>query len=137
MKKIEINIRKPDDGHDYYTTYIQCDLFQTGRESITVSPDRSAKDPIHKAMKDMFKGMLKQPRQNRWGYSSRTNYFGEDDFNGVFWIRECPLALSRTNGKYKINGKAESMMIPSTWYCIRNSMEVLISLFSLIVAKTV
>ena len=109
MKKIEINIRKPDDGQDYYKTYIQCDLFQTGRSTITVSPDRSAKDPIHKSMKDMFKGMLKQPRQNRWGYSNRTNYFGEGDFNGVFWIRECPLALSRTNGKYKINGKAESM----------------------------
>ena len=108
MEKIEINIRKPDDGASYYTTYVKSDLLLYSRNK-TVNPDRSAKDPLHGALKDMFKQILKQPRTNRWGYTNKINYFGEEDFNGVLWIKECPIALSRTNNRYKINGKAESM----------------------------
>ena len=108
MKKINISIRKPDDGAGYYETYVKSDLLQYERNK-TVSPDRSAKDPLHSALKTMFKKILKQPRLNRWGYTNKINYFGEDDFNGVFWIKECPIALSRTNNRYRINGKAESM----------------------------
>jgi len=108
MKKIEISIRKPDDGVNYYNTYVKSDLLHYSRTK-TVNPDRSVKDPLHGALKSMFKNILKQPRTNRWGYTNKLNYFGEEDFNGVFWIRECPIALSRTNGKFRINGKAESM----------------------------
>tara|TARA_B100000575_G_scaffold67444_1_gene52127 strand:+ start:404 stop:1570 length:1167 start_codon:yes stop_codon:yes gene_type:complete len=108
MNKIEINIRKPDDGAQYYVTYVKSDLLRYGN-SKTVSGDRSAKDPLHTALKNMFKEILKQPRANRWGYSRKTNYFGEEDFTGVFWVKECPIALSRTNGKFRLNGKAESM----------------------------
>ena len=108
MKKIEINIRKPDDGAQYYETYVKSDLLRYGH-SKTVSGDRSAKDPLHTALKNMFKEILKQPRVNRWGYTNKTNYFGEEDFTGVFWVKECPIALSRTNGKFRLNGKAESM----------------------------
>ena len=108
MKKINISIRKPDDGAGYYETYVKSDLLKYER-SKTVAPDRSAKDPLHSALKDMFKKILKQPRVNRWGYTHKVNYFGEEDFNGVFWIKECPIALSRVNNRYRINGKAESM----------------------------
>jgi len=108
MNKINISIRKPDDGAGYYETYVKSDLLKY-EKSKTVSPDRSAKDPLHGALKDMFKKILKQPRANRWGYTNKINYFGEDDFNGVFWIKECPVALSRVNNRYRINGKAESM----------------------------
>ena len=108
MKRIIISIRKPDDGAGYYETYVKSDLLKYERTK-TVNPDRSAKDPLHGALKAMFKNILKQPRTNRWGYTSKLNYFGEQDFNGVFWIKECPIALSRTNGKFRINGKAESM----------------------------
>lgn len=108
MNKINISIRKPDDGAEYYETYVKSDLLQYSRNK-TVSADRSAKDPLHSALKDMFKKILKQPRVNRWGYTNKINYFGEDDFNGVFWIKECPIALSRTSNKYRINGKAESI----------------------------
>mgnify|MGYP001271865177 CR=1 FL=1 len=108
MEKINISIRKPDDGAGYYETYVKSDLLKYGQEK-TVSPDRSAKDPLHTALKNMFKNILKQPRTNSWGYTSKRNYFGESDFSGVFWIRECPIALSRTKGKFRINGKAESM----------------------------
>ena len=108
MKKIEIEIRKPDDGANYYKTYVKSDLLHYNRNK-TVNPDRSAKDPLHGALKAMFKNILKQPRTNRWGYTNKLNYFGEGDFSGVFWIKECPIALSRTNGKFRINGKAESM----------------------------
>ena len=68
MKKINISIRKPDDGVAYYETYVKSDLLQYERNK-TVSPDRSAKDPLHSALKTMFKGLLKQPRTNRWGYT--------------------------------------------------------------------
>ena len=108
MNKINISIRKPDDGAGYYETYVKSDLLHYSRNN-TVNPDRSAKDPLHGALKDMFKKILKQPRANRWGYTNKINYFGEDDFNGVFWIKECPVALSRVNNRYRINGKAESM----------------------------
>ena len=108
MNVIEISIRKPDDGTDFYQTYVKSDLLNYERHK-TVSPDRSAKDPIHGSLKTMFKNMLKQPRRNNWGYTNRLNYFGEGDFDGVFWIKECPIALSRTKGKFRINGKLESM----------------------------
>ena len=108
MNKISISIRKPDDGVGHYETYVKSDLLKYER-SKTVSPDRSAKDPLHGALKNMFKKILKQPRANRWGYSHKMNWFGEGDFSGVFWIKECPIALSRTNSKFRINGKAESM----------------------------
>lgn len=108
MNKINISIRKPDDGVGHYETYVKSDLLQYERDK-TVNPDRSAKDPLHGALKNMFKKILKQPRANRWGYSNKMNWFGEGDFSGVFWIKECPIALSRTNSKFRINGKAESM----------------------------
>ncbi len=108
MNKIEISIRKPDDGVNYYTTYVKSDLLRYER-SKTVSGDRSAKDPLHSALKSFFKEILKQPRTTRWGYHSKLNWFGEGDFDGVFWIKECPIALSKTNSKFRINGKAESM----------------------------
>jgi len=108
MKKIEISIRKPDDGVNYYNTYVKSDLLHYSKTK-TVNPDRSVKDPLHGALKTMFKNILKQPRMNRWGYTKQLNYFGAGDFSGVFWIKECPIALSRTNSKFRINGKAESM----------------------------
>ena len=36
---------------NYYTTYVKSDLLRYTRNK-TVSPDRSAKDPIHGALKD-------------------------------------------------------------------------------------
>ena len=108
MNKINISIRKPDDGAGYYETYVKSDLLKYQRNK-TVSSDRSAKDPLHSALKSFFKTVLKQPRTNRWGYSNKINWFGEEDFDGVFWVKECPIALSRTNNRYKINGKSESM----------------------------
>ena len=53
MKKIEINIRRPDDGANYYTTYVKSDLLHYSRNK-TVNADRSAKDPLHGALKTMF-----------------------------------------------------------------------------------
>ena len=131
MKKINISIRKPDDGAGYYETYVKSDLLKYER-SKTVAPDRSAKDPLHSALKDMFKKILKQPRVNRWGYTHKVNYFGEEDFNGVFWIKECPIALSRVNNRYRINGKAESMETIANAFAreLRSSLVLLMIILS-------
>lgn len=111
MREIIMRITKPQDGGDDYKTRISSDLFYgkgTSRESIY--PIRTAKDPLHHAMKLWFKKVLTKPKISRWGHSNyRSNQFKNGDFEGVFYIKQCPISLIRKGNRYKINGKAESI----------------------------
>ena len=111
MREIKIEICKPQDGGKPYNTLIKSDLFyRTGTANATIYPDRSAKDPLHNSIKAWFKSMLKKPKENRWGgTNSKMQSLKWEDFEGVIYIKDCPISLIRKGSKYRINGKSESI----------------------------
>lgn len=106
-----MRINRPQDGGIDYSTTVKSNLFyRTGTATDNIYPIRSAKDPLHHAMKAWFKQMLKKPRESRWGgVRYKTNTLIDGDFEGVLYIKECPISLIRKGSKYKINGKSESI----------------------------
>ncbi len=106
-----MRISKPQDGGIDYATIISSDLFErAGHVMQTIYPDRGAKDPLHHSIKLWFKQMLTKPKTTRWGHTnSKPNQLREGDFEGVFYIKQCPISLIRKGSKYRINGKAESI----------------------------
>lgn len=106
-----MRINRPQDGGIDYSTTVKSNLFyRTGTATDNIYPIRSAKDPLHHAMKAWFKQMLKKPRESRWGgFRYKTNTLIDGDFEGVLYIKECPISLIRKGSKYKINGKSESI----------------------------
>ena len=111
MREIKMRINKPQDGGSDYKTIISSELFTSaGSVRETIYPIRSAKDPLHHAMKLWFKKMLTKPKTSRWGYTNhRPNQLRAGDLEGVFYIKQCPISIIRKGGKYKINGKSESI----------------------------
>lgn len=111
MREIEIEIHKPQDGGKAYTTLVKSDLFyRTGTSHANIYPDRSAKDPLHHSIKAWFKTMLKKPKESRWGgVSYKAHSLKSEDFEGVIYIKDCPISLIRKGSKYRINGKSESI----------------------------
>lgn len=111
MREIKIEIHKPQDGGKAYTTLVKSDLFhRTGTSHANIYPDRSAKDPLHHSIKAWFKTMLKKPKENRWGgVNLKRHSLKSEDFEGVIYIKDCPISLIRKGTKYRINGKSESI----------------------------
>ena len=113
MREIKIQIKTPDDEQNkFYNTVVKSDLCVAGGTiTTTIYGDMSQKDPLNSAMKKWFKGLMKKPRMNRYGFSRNNsgNIFRLGDFDGILFIKDCPFALSRKGGKYRINGKAESI----------------------------
>lgn len=111
MREIKIEIHKPQDGGKAYTTLVKSDLFyRTGTSHANIYPDRSAKDPLHHSIKAWFKTMLKKPKESRWGgVSYKAHSLKSEDFEGVIYIKDCPISLIRKGSKYRINGKSESI----------------------------
>lgn len=111
MREIKIRIMSPDDQQKSYKTLVRSNLCRhggTGQE--TIYSDRSYKDPLQSAMKKWFKSILQKPRTTKWGYSNASgSTFKDGDLDGVIWIKDCPFALSRKNGKYRLNGQTESV----------------------------
>lgn len=117
MQELIIEIDKPEDSRATYTTTIKTDLFyyDVDRKNrrgtmVHISPNRGAKDPIHDSMKKFFKGVFSQSRQTRYyGVRRSAHSLKDGDLNGIIFIQDCPISIIRTNGKYKINGKNESI----------------------------
>ena len=111
MREINMKIMSPDDQQKSYKTMIRSNLCRHGGVGHeTIYSDRSYKDPLQSAMKKWFKSILQKPRTTRWGYSNASgSTFKDGDLDGVIWIKDCPFALSRKNGKYRINGQTESV----------------------------
>ena len=83
MKEVTIQIRQPDDSGKYWTAKLSSDFILMSR-NITLTNDRGAKDPIHKALTDFFKSALKRnSRDYRYRRHSSVLSFPSDDFNGV------------------------------------------------------
>ena len=101
----------PDDQQKTYKTLVRSNLCrQGGIAQETIYSDRSYKDPLQSAMKKWFKTILQKPRLSKWGYSNASgSTFKDGDLDGVIWIKDCPFALSRNNGKYRLNGQTESV----------------------------
>jgi len=113
MNDVIIQIRKPDDSGQYWTTKISSDLIPS-RRNVTLHNDRGAKDPIHKALTDFFKTALKRQKSGRYSRYSRTGHhqvfsFPRRDFNNVINIGSCPIAIGRIGNRLTINGQKESL----------------------------
>ena len=74
MNEVILQIRKPDDSGNYWTTKISSDSIPFGR-NITLNNDRGAKDPIHKALTDFFTSSLKRTTRNRYRRVNRKKSF--------------------------------------------------------------
>ncbi len=109
MKEVTIQIRQPDDSGKYWTAKLSSDFILMSR-NITLTNDRGAKDPIHKALTDFFKSALKRnSRDYRYRRHSSVLSFPSDDFNGVINVGSCPIAIGRTGNRLTINGQKESL----------------------------
>ena len=110
MNEVILQIRKPDDSGNYWTTKISSSHIPL-RRNITLNNDRSAKDPIHKALTDFFKLALKKTRRySRYRQSASSVFdFPSADFNSVINVGSCPIAIGRTGNRLTINGQKESL----------------------------
>lgn len=105
---MKIQINKPDDSNEYYTTTVTCATFQFPAER-TVVYNRQAKDPVHDGLTTFWRDILStrgNTRRNRY-YRGNTS-FGET-FNHVVMINGCPVVISRQGIRYQLNGKAYSL----------------------------
>lgn len=108
MNEVTIQIRKPDDSGQYWTTKLSSDSIPL-RRNITLNNDRGAKDPIHKALTDFFKSALKRNSSNYRRRHSSVFSFPSYDFNSVINVGSCPIAIGRTGNRLTINGQKESL----------------------------
>ena len=110
MNEVILQIRKPDDSGNYWTTKISSSHIPL-RRNITLNNDRSAKDPIHKALTDFFTSSLKKTRRySRYRQSASSVFdFPSADFNSVINVGSCPIAIGRTGNRLTINGQKESL----------------------------
>lgn len=106
MREIGIKIRKPDDTREYFPTV------KVTSESISnygagweykVEYQRNKKDPIHAGLVAFWKGALSKKNT----YNSIRIKFKEG-IPILLKIEELPIAIQRTKGRYKLNGKSES-----------------------------
>ena len=106
MKEIGIKIRKPDDTREYFPTVkVACEQisnYGAGWE-YKVEYKRTKKDPIHAGLVAFWKGALSK----RHHYNSPRIRF-RDGIPLLIKIEELPIAIQRTKGRYKLNGKSES-----------------------------
>tara|TARA_X000001382_G_C3176151_1_gene181033 strand:+ start:630 stop:1913 length:1284 start_codon:yes stop_codon:yes gene_type:complete len=110
MNTVTIQIRKPDDSGGYWSTQISSSHIPL-RRNITLNNDRSAKDPIHKALTDFFKLALKKTRRySRYRRSASSVFdFPSSDFNSVINIGSCPIAIGRIGNRLTVNGQKENL----------------------------
>lgn len=104
MKEIKIKIKKPDDTPDYYPSVkLQSDNLSQFSNDISISYDRNSKDPIHSGLVRFWKGVF----SNRG--ISRVSMRMQDSQPCLMFIEAMPIAIERKGGRYRLNGKTESI----------------------------
>lgn len=105
MDKIGIRIRKPDDSREYYPTVTVTSNsimnYHNGWE-YKVEYQRNEKDPIHAGLVQFWKRTLGK----KVSYNAPRLRFGSEAI--VINIESLPIAIQRTNGRFRLNGKSES-----------------------------
>ena len=101
MKEMEIQIKKPNDSNEYYTTTVTCNeksVYLPHRR--TVVYDMSHKDPVHAGIVKLWRELL----------GTRRSYFPSDrDFNIMIMIKSCPLLIGRSGSRLKLQGQYASL----------------------------
>ena len=97
-----IQIKKPNDTNDYYSTRISCETHNFA--DVTITGDRSAKDPIQAGLESFWRGILSP--KNRYYHGNRG--FAKS-FNHLILINSCPVLLSRHGIRYEVNGKSYNL----------------------------
>ncbi len=107
---IYLEVKKPDDSGEYYPEIeVSSDAFGARRYNGTVykiNYNRSAKDPIHDALFSWWKKTLSM-KFSQWRNYANLNFPENEPV--LLYIGELPLALSRQNGRFRLNGKTESI----------------------------
>tara|TARA_R110001632_G_scaffold4863_2_gene20018 strand:- start:14956 stop:16131 length:1176 start_codon:yes stop_codon:yes gene_type:complete len=98
-----IQIKKPSDLNEYFTTTITCDTFQF--VGLTIFGDRSAKDPIQAGLEQYWRTIL-SPSKGRYSYD-RSSF--NRTFTHLVKINSCPVLLSRQGIRYEVNGKSYNL----------------------------
>ena len=110
MNELTIEIRKPDDSGGVWRTKLSSP-FIIRQRNMTLYNDRGAKDPIHKALTDFFKGALKRKKAGQYYRRMTHNVFSfpSGDFNEVMNIGSCPIAIGRIGNRLTVNGQKENL----------------------------
>lgn len=108
MKEIRIQIKKPDDTREYYPSVKlkSDDLSYFATTTVSISYDRNSKDPIHSGLVKFWKGVFSNRSQT---HRSRVTIRMQDSKPSLLFIEEMPVAIERKGGRYRLNGKTESI----------------------------
>ena len=103
--KLLLKIRKPDDTMEYFPfVKLESDDFSHFSDrTTTISPDRRSKDPIHSGLVKFWKDCFSQKSQ----VTSKLRL--KESTPCLLFIEEMPVAIERKGGRYKLNGKTESI----------------------------
>tara|TARA_R100001440_G_scaffold22583_1_gene36798 strand:+ start:3296 stop:4492 length:1197 start_codon:yes stop_codon:yes gene_type:complete len=111
-RKLEFRIRKPNDSGEYWTVPASIQsigddtsmLFKISRNRYTASPNRQSKDPVLGGINYMFRDLLQIRRRRKYTYSTQPA-----EYKGILKIKDLPIMISKTDIRYEINGKAQSL----------------------------
>lgn len=98
-----IQIKKPDDSNEYYSTTIECETFDFRSTSVTYN--RAEKDPLHSGLVTYWRNIMSMGKRRHY----RNNSFAKQ-FNHLVKINGCPVLLSRSGIRYEINGKSYNLL---------------------------
>ena len=107
IETIFLEIKKPDDTGDYYSPVeIKSESlrFRANDRVCRVGYDRGAKDPIHSSLCVWWKKTISHKH-----FHYHPHFRMNAGVPILLYIGELPLALSRVKGRFKLNGKTESM----------------------------
>ena len=94
-----IQIKKPDDSNEYFSTTIECDTHNFMNTSVTY--DRQEKDPLHSGLVTYWRKIMSRGKGR--------NYYTRS-FDNLVKINGCPVLLSRSGIRYEINGKSYNLL---------------------------
>lgn len=106
--KINLKIKKPNDSDHYFPDVeIQSENITSARETQIISWRRDKKDAVHGGLVQYWRGMF--PR--RKGGNSSGRFFFQEHKQGLvlLYIEKLPIAIQHMNGRYRLNGKNESL----------------------------
>jgi len=102
--KTLLRIKKPDDSNEYFSDVEICSEYLRTGDVQNISFSRNKKDAVHGGLVQYWRGLF--PRKQ----SSGSLYFPKHKQGIVLlYIEKLPIAIQHMNGRYRLNGKNESL----------------------------
>ena len=102
--KTLLRIKKPDDSNQYFPSVEIRSEYLNTRDVQSISFSRNKKDAVHGGLVQYWRGLF--PRRQ----SSGSLYFPKDKQGIILlYIEKLPIAIQHMNGRYRLNGKHESL----------------------------